>query len=166
MGPRYSLLARSPTSAKRRWAVLQLMRCRPGILVAVLDGFSVRLRKWRNLINLSCLFMLILVYQIYGDQQLNLWFYTCSTNDVSRSSKRLATSPWLPPSCSIPIALSLLALSKRGIMFWSFEEQIGKKKDCFSYFWYQQLSNGYKPDTNHLDVHDIWRENSVCDCVR
>jgi hypothetical protein len=74
-----SLLARSPTSAKRRWAVLQLMRRRPGILVAVLDGFSVRLCKWRNLIKLSCLFLLILVYQIYGDQQLNLWFYSCST---------------------------------------------------------------------------------------
>jgi hypothetical protein len=31
------------------------MRRRPGILVAVLDGISVRLRKWCNLINLSCL---------------------------------------------------------------------------------------------------------------
>jgi hypothetical protein len=79
MGLRYVLLAWSPACAKRRWTVLRLMRRRPGILVAVLDGFSVRLRKWRNLINLSCLFLLILVYQIYGDQQLNLWFYTCST---------------------------------------------------------------------------------------
>jgi hypothetical protein len=45
--------------------------------------------------------------------------------------KRLATSPCVAPSCSIPIALSLLALSKQGIMFWSFEEQIGKKRLFF-----------------------------------
>jgi hypothetical protein len=79
--------------------------------------------------------------------------------------KRLATSPCVAPSCSIPIVLSLLALSKRSIMLWSFEEQIGKKKIVFLLL-IPTAVNWVQNDTNHLHVHDIWRKNSVYDCVR